>query len=126
MAKKAVADEVMDLTADVEAGAAQTKALSNLRKNMEHLLISAAEHDGPELDFGDAGVLYFQARVPVTAMVELVSNDNHVAGLQAYIRAALKPESRDTFDELQDKIPLDALNAIVEAVNEATTPFDRK
>jgi hypothetical protein len=57
-------------------------------------------------------------------MTELLSNDNKVEGLKNYIRLTLQEDSREDFEALQDDLPLEALNKIVEVISEASTPFD--
>jgi hypothetical protein len=119
-------DEVLDLTAIDEQGPQESRALTSLKKNLSHLLISAIKETGPEIDFGDGQVLVFKPKVPTTAMVELIGNDNRIEGLRSYIRLSLMPSSRDLFEELLDDLPLDALNSIVEVISEASTPFPTK
>lgn len=116
----------MDLSQMGAEKALESKALDNLKRNMSHLLISSIEEGGPEIDFGERGVLVFKPRVPSTAMLELVSNENKIDGLRNYIRIALTPESRPVFDEVLDDIPMEGLNEIVEFLSEATTSFPTK
>lgn len=127
MAKQSKADEVLDLTeiAPEDEGLG-TEALANLKRNMSHLLISSLEDEGPEIDFGEAGQLKFKPRIPATAMLDLLGNENHVEGLRNYIRRCLLPESRQVFEELLDDLELASLNAIVEFLSEATTSFPTK
>ena len=119
MASKAA--EVRDLTADDTTVGA--KALQSLERNLTHFLISARKETGPKLTFGKK-VLVFKPAIPSTAMTELVANDNKIEGLRNYIRLSLKDESQADFDELLSDIPIEALNAIVEVLSEAATPFD--
>lgn len=118
------AAEVIDLSA--EDTTQQTQALRALERNFTHMLISSQEEEGktgPVITFGKT-VLTFRPAVPATAMTELLSNDNKVEGLKNYIRLTLQEGSRDGFEALQDDIPLDALNKIVETISEASTPLD--
>lgn len=117
------AAQVRDLSA--EDTTQQTQALQSLKRNFSHMLISAQEAEGktgPEITFGDV-VLTFRPAVPATAMSELLANDNKVEGLRNYVRLVLKPECRQDFEDLQDDIPLDALNQIVQTISEASTPL---
>ena len=119
------ASEVLDLSA--EDTTKQTQALQALERNFSHMLISAQEADGktgPKITFGEDKVLVFRPAIPSTAMTELLSNENKIEGLRNYIRLTLQPESRDLFEELQDDLPLDALNKIVETISEAAVPLD--
>lgn len=123
--------ETLDLSAQAAEEAQQTRALSNLKKNLSHLLISSQTTEGPEIDFGPdedgkERVLFFKAQIPTTAMEALIGDDNRIRALKTYIYLSLKPESRPLFDSLMDDLPLDALNAIVEVITEATTPFPTK
>src|SRR5690348_4751578 len=116
------ANEVLDLSA--EDTTQQAKALQALERNFSHMLISAQEEEGktgPKITFGEK-TLVFRPQIPATAMTELLSNDNKVEGLRNYIRISLKEESREDFEALQDDIPLEALNKIVEVISEAATP----
>lgn len=113
------AAEVRDLSEETPSGA---KALQALERNFSHMLISANKEKGPRITFGDT-VLTFRPQVPATAMTELLSNDNKVEGLKNYIKFTLEKDSRDDFERLQDDLPLEALNAIVEVISEAATPF---
>lgn len=118
------ASDIKDLTAEdpaTEAG----KALDSLKKNLSHFLISGMEEQGLEIQF-DEVVLKFKPRIPATATVELIGNENRLLGLQNYIKLALLPESREDFEGLLDDIPLEGLNAIVEAVAESVVPFPTK
>lgn len=115
------AENVIDLSSGDEA--TESRALTHLKKNLAHLLISAQAESGPEIDFGERGVLVFKPKVPVTAMEALIGEENRVKALQSYIRLSLQEESREAFDALLDDLDLAGLNAIVEAVTEATTPF---
>jgi hypothetical protein len=122
MANKA--SEVLDLSA--EDTTKQTQALQALERNFSHMLISSQEAEGktgPKITFGDK-VLTFRPAIPSTAMTELLGNDNKIEGLRNYVRLSLQPESRPTFEELQDDLPLDALNMIVETISEAAVPLD--
>jgi hypothetical protein len=94
-----------------------------MKRNLSHLRISAIKSDGPEIDFGDGAVLKFKPKIPTTAMAALVGEDDRIAGLRGYIRLSLTPESRSVFEDLLDDLPLDSLNAIVEFLAEASTPF---
>lgn len=118
------ASKVLDLSA--EDNTQQAKALQALERNFSHMLISAQEEEGktgPKITFGEK-VLVFRPQIPATAMTELLSNPNKVAGLQNYVRIALKEECREDFEALQDDLPLEALNKIVEVISEAATPLD--
>lgn len=120
------ANEVLDLSA--QDTTQQTQALKALERNFSHMLISsheAAGETGPQITFGET-VLVFRPAVPSTAVAELLGNDDKVQGLRNYIRLTLKPESRDDFEALQDDLPLDALNKIVEVISEAAVPLDSK
>jgi hypothetical protein len=120
----AKASEVRDLTA--EDTTQSTRALQALERNFSHMLISAQEAEGatgPKITFGEK-LLTFRPQVPATAMTELLSNDNKVEGLKNYIRLTLQEDSREDFEALQDDLPLEALNKIVEVISEASTPFD--
>lgn len=123
---KSKADEVIDLTEVGTDEGLGSEALANLKRNMAHLLISSIEDEGPEIDFGAAGVLKFKPRIPATAMLDLLGNDNHVDGLRNYIRRCLIEESKPVFEELLDDLELSSLNAIVEFLSEATTSFPTK
>lgn len=131
MATRTKSDEVLDLSATAAESAQATRAQDTLKKNLAHLLISAQEEQGLELDFGpDADgnerVLYFKPKVPTTAMEALLNEQNRIEALKSYISLTLLPDSRALFAELMDDLPLEALNAIVEAITEATTPFPTK
>ena len=119
------AGQVRDLSA--EDTTQQTQALRALEKNFTHMLISAQEAEGktgPKVTFGEK-VLVFRPAIPATAMAELLGNENNkIEGLRNYIRLSLQEESREDFEALQDDIPLDALNKLVEVISEAATPFD--
>lgn len=118
------AKEVLDLAA--EDTTQQTQALQALERNFTHMLISAQEEEGktgPIITFGDRK-LVFRPAIPSTAMTELLSNDNKVEGLRNYLRLSLREESRETFDDLQGDLPLDALNKLVETISEASVPLD--
>jgi hypothetical protein len=120
--------DIIDLAAQGSDTAQQGRMLSNLKKNLSNLLISSQETNGPEIDFGpdsegNERVLVFKPRIPATAMEALIMDENRLRGLKTWITLTLKPESRDLFNELLDDLPLEALNAIVEAVTEASTPF---
>lgn len=119
----ASAADVIDLSAEpIEP---VNRALSDLRRNLSHFLISSMD-PGPEIEFGDY-LLKFKAKVPATAMAYLVSEDHdRVDALRGYIRLCLLPESRDDFEEILDDIPLEALNAIVEYISEVQTSFPTK
>lgn len=114
------ASEVLDLSA--EDTTQTTKALRALERNFTHMLISSIKETGPIITFGDT-VLTFKPAVPATAMTELLSNDNKLEGLKNYIRLSLQEDSRDGFEALQDDLPIDALNKIVEVISEAATPL---
>lgn len=116
----------MDLAQEMEKSEMETTALSNLQRNMESILISSMDEEGPEIDFGERGKLTFKPRIPVTAMLELIGNPNKIQGLQNYIRASLRPESREVFDGLLDDIPVEGLNQIIEFLTEAVTSFPSK
>lgn len=122
----ATPDEVTDLSAIGDEAAQEAKALSNLKRNLSHLLISASKAEGPEIVFDGVGTLKFKSQIPTTAMIELIGNDNRIDGLRKYIRLSLIPESRELFETLLDDLPLDALNSIVEVITEAVTPFPSK
>lgn len=120
------ASEVLDLSA--EDTPQQTQALKSLERNFTHMLISAREEageTGPVITFGET-VLTFRPAIPATAMTELLGNPNKIDGLRNYIRTTLRPEDREDFDRLQDDIPIDALNKIVEVISEAAVPLDSK
>lgn len=115
------AAEVRDLSAEDTTVA--TKSLQSLERNLSHLLISSSKENGPKLTFGKTQ-LVFKSQIPTTAMAELIANENKIEGLRNYIRLSLLPQYREAFDQLQDDIPLDALNTIVGILSEAATPLD--
>jgi hypothetical protein len=112
--------DVIDLSVE-EKSPSEVRALSDLKKNLSHFLISK-DKVGPEIEFGDV-TLKFRSAVPASAMVLLLGEDNRIDGLRGYIRETLVPESREDFEGLLESIPLEALNAIVEFLAEAATPF---
>lgn len=99
-------------------------AKTDVTKNLSHILIRGEETvPGWAVD----GYVYkVKTKIPVTALVSLTTTDNVALGMKAYIEECLtSDEDRGKFTaEIFQNTDVGGLSDIIEAIIEATTPFD--
>lgn len=92
-------------------------------KNLSHILIRKDE-TVPAFTIGET-TYNVLTKVPASAIIALTIAASPVAGMRDYILGCIPDEDQKAdFISLIGHIDVDGLSAIVEAIVEATTPFD--
>lgn len=97
--------------------------LAQFKRNLSHILGTGVK--GPEITVGDT-VLTFKAKAPVTALADLIGNENRVNGMKAYIRQTLVPGQEEAFESLLELIDIEGLSEILNVLSEGYSSFPEK
>lgn len=125
-----MADEVIDLSAPVgeTATTAKTEAVNGqFVRDLSHILIPETEEGdapkGPLITIGDFK-LQFKERAPVNALGHLI--EGGLEGMRKYIGLSLEEGAKPDFEAVQNRIDIDGLGEILNALGEGYTSFPAK
>jgi hypothetical protein len=104
----------------------KAESVNLLSKNFDHILISGLKGDGPQATIGGT-TFKFKPKVPVTAIIQLIKNNNNFDGMTDYITGSLvdkdKESQTEKFQSLLPDLDAEGLSSIMEWLTEASSGF---
>ena len=124
-----MADEVLDLASNTNPGE-DPKAVASMgqfHRDLSYLLMDEAtegeEPLGPVITLGSY-VLQFKQKAPVNALGHLI--EGGLNGMRQYVLLCLEDFSKADFQNVQNRIDVDGLGVILNALGEGYTSFPAK
>lgn len=121
-------DEVIDLSAPAQDDGTKLEVKNaQFVRDLSHILIPETEEGetpvGPLIVLGPYN-LQFKERAPVNALGHLI--EGGLEGMRKYILGSLEDSAKPDFEKVQDRIDIDGLGEILNALGEGYTNFQEK